>query len=98
MFMSHGKLIFRLYLHELRTRMNFSQKKVIDKISIDISLLNKIEHGERQIQSKMLKTFAKFFKLDYKKIQIQFLNQKIEKVNGNENEPYLIESLKSIIK
>jgi transcriptional regulator with XRE-family HTH domain len=82
--MSSGRIDFGEYLHELRTTNGYSQKKVADKLGIDISLLSKIEHGERQVQGHMLKPISELFKLDYKQIQIQFLNQKIEDEFGNE--------------
>lgn len=89
--MSHGKIDFGVYLHELRTARNFSQKKVADKLGIDISLLSKIEHGERQLQGHMLKALSELFKLDYKEIQIQFLNQKI--VDSFGDEPFFHEAI-----
>ena len=94
--MSHGKIDFGVYLHELRTARRFSQKKVADKLGIDISLLSKIEHGERQVQGHMLKPLAELFNLNYKEIQIQFLNQKIEQEFGGQ--PYLKESLENYLK
>lgn len=92
--MSHRKIDFGVYLHELRTTRNFSQKKVAEKLGIDISLLSKIEHGERQVQGHMLKPLSELFKLDYKQIQIKFLNQKIESEFGNE--PFFKESIKEL--
>ncbi len=89
--MSSERIDFGEYLHELRTASGYSQKKVADKLGIDVSLLSKIEHGERQVQGHMLKPISEIFKLDYKDIQIQFLNQKIEDEFGNE--PYFVEAL-----
>jgi len=94
--MSSGRIDFGEYLHELRTTNGYSQKKVADRLGIDISLLSKIEHGERQVQGHMLKPIAELFKLNYKDIQIQFLNQKIEDEYGNE--PYFMDSIKAIMK
>ena len=89
--MSHGRIDFGVYLHELRTKRNLSQKKVADKLQIDISLLSKIEHGERQIQGHMLKPLAELFKLNYKNLQMEYLNQKIEDVFGDE--PFFNETI-----
>jgi transcriptional regulator with XRE-family HTH domain len=89
--MSSGRIDFGEYLHELRTTNGYSQKKVADKLGIDISLLSKIEHGERQVQGHMLKPIADLFKLNYKEIQIQYLNQKIEDEYGSE--PFFNESI-----
>jgi transcriptional regulator with XRE-family HTH domain len=82
--MSSGRIVFGKYLYELMTSNRYSQKKVADKLGIDISLLSKIEHRERQVQGHMLKPIADLFKLNYKEIQIQILNQKIEADYGNE--------------
>jgi len=94
--MSHGKIDFGEYLHQLRTEHKLSQKIVADKLGIDISMLSKIEHGERQVQSHMLKPVAELFDLEYRLLQIQFLNQKIENEFGNE--PYYYESLTTLVK
>jgi transcriptional regulator with XRE-family HTH domain len=82
--MSSGRIDFGEYLHELRSSNGYSQKKVADKLGIDISLLSKIEHGERQVQSHMLKPLSELFKLNYKELQMQFLNQRIEEEYGDQ--------------
>ncbi len=94
--MSSGRIDFGEYLHELRTTNGYSQKKVADKLGIDISLLSKIEHGERHIQGHMLKPLAELFKLNYKEIQIQFLNQRILDSFGDE--PYFFDAVETIRK
>jgi transcriptional regulator with XRE-family HTH domain len=94
--MSHGKIDYGEYLHQLRLEHKLSQKIVAEKLGIDISMLSKIEHGERQVQSHMLKSVAELFDLDYRLLQIQFLNQKIENEFGNE--PYYYESLTTLVK
>jgi len=63
--MSSGRIDFGEYLLELRTKAGFSQIKVADKLGIDISLLSKIEHGERHVQGHMLKPLSDLFKLNY---------------------------------
>ena len=90
-FMSNGTLDFGLYLHQIRKEHKFSQKIVADKLGIDISMLSKIENGERQVQSHMIKPVADLFGLDYRVLQIQFLNQKIEEEFGTE--PYFFEAV-----
>jgi len=92
--MSHGKIDFGEYLHQLRTEHKLSQKIVADKLGIDISMLSKIEHGERHVQMHMLKPVAELFELDFKEIQIQFLNQKIEEEFSEE--PYFKEAIKKL--
>lgn len=92
--MSSGKIDFGEYMLHLRTTNSYSQKIVADKLGIDISLLSKIEHGERQVQGHMLKPLSELFNLDYKQIQIQFLNQRIEDEFGSE--PFFNESIKEL--
>ena len=93
--MSSGRIDFGDYLLELRTSAGYSQKKVADKLGIDISMLSKIEHGERQVQGHMLRPMSELFKLNYKDLQIQFLNQRIISEYGKE--PYFNEALITII-
>jgi len=79
------------YLHSLRKQKKYSLKTVADKLGIDISLLSKIEKGERQLQSYMVDGISELFELDYKEIQIQLLNKKIDEHFGNE--PFFKESI-----
>jgi transcriptional regulator with XRE-family HTH domain len=90
--MSHGKIDFGEYLYQLRRERKLSQKIVADKLGIDISMLCKIEHGDRQVQSHMLKPVAELFDLDYKNLQIKFLQQRIEQEYGKEK--YFLEAIK----
>lgn len=92
--MSSARIDFGEYLLDLRTNAGYSQKKVADKLGIDISLLSKIEHGERHVQGHMLKPLSELFDLDYKQIQIQFLEQRIEDEFGNE--PFFKETIKEL--
>ncbi|MCX6293778.1 MAG: helix-turn-helix transcriptional regulator [Sphingobacteriales bacterium] len=94
--MSHGKIDFGEYLHQLRKEHKLSQKIVADKLGIDISMLSKIEHGERQVQSHMLKSVSELFDLNYRTLQIQFLNQRIEDEFGKE--PFYKEAIAKLSK
>ena len=85
---------FGSYIHGLRKEKKYSLKIVADKLGIDISMLSKIENGERQLQSHMLNGLSELFDLDYKEMQIQFLNQKIENEFGSE--PYFMETIKEL--
>jgi len=84
------------YLQNLRKERKMSLREVADHVGIDISMLSKIEHGERQLQSHMIAPIADLFEIDYKSIQIQFINQKILQEFGNE--PYFEDSLVKILK
>jgi transcriptional regulator with XRE-family HTH domain len=77
------------YLQNLRKERKLSLKDVADHIGIDISMLSKIEHGERQLQSHMLKGISEIFELDYRKLQIDYLSSRIKNEFGEE--PFLKE-------
>ena len=83
------------YLQNLRKERKLSLRKVADHIGIDVSMLSKIEHGERQLQSNMLLPISDLFNIDFKEFQILYLNQKIEQEFGGQ--PYLKESLKKYL-
>lgn len=82
---------FGTFIHGLRKEKKYSLKIVADKLGIDISLLSKIENGERQLQSHMLNGLSELFDLDYKEMQIKLLNHKIDEHFGNE--PFFKESI-----
>lgn len=82
---------FGSLINQLRVERNLSQKAVADKLGIDVSMLSKIEHGERQIQQRMLPTLSNLFNLDFKELQIKYLTTKMETDYGSE--PFFKESL-----
>ncbi len=87
---------FGAYLQKQRIERGLPLRVVAEKLSIDLTTLSKIEHGERQIQSHMLLSISEIFQLNYKELQIKFLNHRITASFGNE--PYFIEALDSIRK
>jgi transcriptional regulator with XRE-family HTH domain len=84
------------YLQNLRKERKMSLRDVADHIGIDVSMLSKIEHGERQLQTHMLKDLCEIFRIDYKMMQIQLLNQKMNEQFGEE--PYFNEAIKILAK
>jgi transcriptional regulator with XRE-family HTH domain len=82
---------FGILISQLRLEKNLSQKIVADKLGIDVSMLSKIEHGERQIQQRMLPVLSNIFNLDFKELQIKYLTTKMESEFGRE--PFFKESL-----
>jgi transcriptional regulator with XRE-family HTH domain len=84
------------YLQNLRKERKMSLRDVADHIGIDVSMLSKIEHGERQLQTHMLKDLCEIFEIDYKIMQIQLLNQKMNEQFGEE--PYFNEAIKILAK
>ena len=87
---------FGTFIHGLRKKKKYFLMIVSDKLGIDISLLNKIENGERQLQSHMLNGLSELFDLDYKEMQIQWLSQKTN--NEYSDEPYFIKTLEKYLK
>jgi transcriptional regulator with XRE-family HTH domain len=84
-------IVIGSYLQQLRKERKMSLREVAEYVGIDVSMLSKIEHGERQLQSHMLAPIADLFEIDYKSIRIQFINQKI--MQEFRDEPFLNEAL-----
>ena len=78
-------------LQNLRKERKLSLRKVADHIGIDVSMLSKIENGERQIQAYQLSRIAEFFNVEFRQLQIEFLMQRIHIQYGDQ--PFLKESL-----
>jgi transcriptional regulator with XRE-family HTH domain len=83
------------YLQKLRKEHKLSLREVAEHIGIDISMLSKIEHGERQLQSHMLNGLSDLFNLDYKDLQIKYLTEQIQAKFGEE--PYFFYALNKMI-
>lgn len=76
--MSKNKVAtFGEQVRELREEANLSLREVAEKIGIDTSLLGKIERNERQPTKEQIKQVAKYFKLDEKEMQKEFLSDQI---------------------
>ena len=87
---------FGILISQLRLEKNLSQKIVADKLGIDVSMLSKIEHGERQIQQRMLPVLSNIFNLDFKELQIKYLTTKMESEFGRE--PFFKETMERLLK
>jgi len=68
---------FGEHLRTLREEAGQTLKTVAEQISIDISLLAKIERNERQPTKQLIKQVATFFHLDEKEFQNEFLSDQI---------------------
>ena len=79
------------HLQNLRKERKLSLRKVADHIGIDVSMISKIENGERQIQAYQLSRIAEFFNVEFRQLQIEFLIQRIHIEYGDQ--PFLKESL-----
>ncbi len=91
-----SEIVIGSYLHNLRKERKLSLREVAEHIGIDVSMLSKIEHGERQLQSHMLKGLAEIFELDYRKLQINYLSSRIKNEFGEE--PFLKEVVQELSK
>lgn len=65
------------HLRSLREEAGLTLKFVSEKISIDTSLLAKIERNERQPTKQIIKQVADFFNVDEKELQNIFLSDQI---------------------
>ena len=83
------------YLQQLRKERKMSLREVAEHVGIDVSMLSKIEHGERQIQAYQLSRIAEFFNIDFRQLQIEFLMQRIHLDYGDQ--PFLKESLEKYL-
>jgi len=68
---------FGEHLRNLREEKGLTLKFVSEQISIDTSLLAKIERNERQPTKQIIKQVADFFKVDEKELQNDFLSDQI---------------------
>ena len=68
---------FGEHLRHLREGSGLTLKFVSEQISIDTSLLAKIERNERQPTKQLIKAVADYFKADEKELQNDFLSDQI---------------------
>jgi transcriptional regulator with XRE-family HTH domain len=68
---------FGTYIRDLRVKANLTLKEVATEISVDPSLLAKIERSERQPTNDLIERVATFFKIDSKLLKIEFLSDLI---------------------
>jgi transcriptional regulator with XRE-family HTH domain len=66
-------------------------RKVAAALDIDTSTLSKIEKGDRQANSKMIPVVADLFELDFKELQIKYLQTRL--IEEFSKEPFFKEAL-----
>ena len=64
-------------LRKLREEAGLTLKSVSENISIDISLLAKIERNERPPTKQIIKEVSRFFKVEEKQLQNDYLSDQI---------------------
>ena len=68
---------FGEHLRTLREETTMTLREVASHISMDPSLLAKIERNERQPTKQHIKQFATYFKVNEKELQNEFLSDQI---------------------
>lgn len=68
---------FGNYIRDLREKSGLTLKEVASKISVDPSLLAKIERSERQPTKEFIERIADFFKVESKLLKMEFLSDLI---------------------
>lgn len=81
-------------LREQRELKGLLLRQVAAKLEMDQALLSKVERGERKATKEQIVALAKFYGLDVKELQVQFLSEKILLEYGNE--PNLLEALRIV--
>lgn len=62
---------------KLREEQNLPLREVAEKLSIDTSMLGKIEKNSRKPTKQLIEKFAKYFKVNDKDLMIAFLSDAV---------------------
>lgn len=65
------------YIHKLRAESSLTLTKLAAALDIDQSTLSKIENGKRNVPEEILPKLSSFFNLDLKKLEHEYLSEKI---------------------
>lgn len=68
---------FGEHLRQLREASGLTQKEVAQRLSVDNSLLAKIERNERPPTKKFITNVASFFNVDEKELHNEYLSDQI---------------------
>jgi len=82
---------FGKQIQKMRKEQGLTLQHVADKLKIDVSMLSKIEHGERNVNSNLLKSICKIYNLDFRKFQIELLIHRISNDYGAQ--PFIEEAV-----
>ncbi len=90
---------FGEYLRNLREDSGLTLKAVSEQIGIDISLLAKIERNERQASKNIIGLVAKFFNVDQKELQREYISDQIAyKILGEEGDLSILKDVEDKVK
>lgn len=76
------------YIHKLRLDNGFTLTKLAAALDIDQSTLSKIENGKRNVPAEILPKLSTFFNLDFKKLEQEYLSEKIAELIYRQEEPH----------
>lgn len=88
--------VFGELIREHREQKRLPLRKVAASLDVDTSILSKIERGERQAVSRMIPILSTELDIDFKELQIVYLENKI--LNDFESEKYIVAALQGVIK
>ena len=71
------KETFGEYINKLRLEHKLTLTKLAAALDIDQSTLSKIENGKRNVPVEILPKLSTFFNLDLKKLEHEYLSEKI---------------------
>ena len=71
------KETFGAYIHKLRSENSLTLTKLAAALDSDQSTLSKIENGKRNVPEEILPKLSAFFNLDLKKLEQEYLSEKI---------------------
>jgi transcriptional regulator with XRE-family HTH domain len=86
---------FGAYIKTLRESKGIPQRIVAHRLNIDTSTLSKIELGERQVTIEMINGLAEILEIDFKKLQIKYISDKIN--SDYAGQPFLKEAISTIL-
>lgn len=72
-------------LRKLREENQMPLRKVAALLDIDVSILSKMERGERPLSKEVVTKLAKIYKHDEEELTVLYLSQKIVNEYGNED-------------
>jgi len=74
------------YIHKLRIDNGLTLTKLAAALDIDQSTLSKIENGKRNVPSEIIPKLSSFFNLDLKKLEHEYLSERIAELIYPEEE------------
>ncbi len=84
------------YLREIRTEKGLSLKDLASSLDVDLSLLSKIERGERSLSMDMVPALSRALEIDFKQLQTDLLALRVIHAFGKEE--FASEGLKKALR